>query len=192
MKLAADYPIRCRCGQLQASLLAGAPTMRAVCYCRDCQAYAEALGEPGAILDSHGGTEVVASLQSQVRFTQGIANLACLSLTERGLLRWYARCCNTAIGNTPRDPRISYVGFVHTCLGGDRRSRDTIFGPPELANSVEHARGPVASSGFRRLTATLRIIGRLLRARLNGSWRRSPFFGGDLRPIVNLRVVNPR
>jgi hypothetical protein len=29
---------------------------------------------------------------------------------------WYARCCNTPIGNTLVDYRISFIGLVHTCL----------------------------------------------------------------------------
>ncbi len=164
--------------------------MRAICYCRDCQAYAEALGEPEKILDTNGGTDVVASLQEHVRLTAGVDRLACLSLTERGLLRWYADCCGTPIGNTPRDPKLPYVGFVHSCLGRDARLLDATFGPPELVTNVDSARGAVASSGFRTLTATLRIIARLMRARLSGSWRHSPFFGSDLRPIVTPRVLN--
>ena len=86
------------------------------CYCRDCQAFAHALGNPGAILDKLGGTDIVATLQQYVTFTKGTEALACLSLSERGLLRWYANCCNTPIANTARNPKLSYVGLVHTCL----------------------------------------------------------------------------
>lgn len=188
MRLATEYPLRCACGRLKGTLAAGAKYMRAVCYCRDCQAYAEALGEPGKVLDANGGTDVVASLQAHVRFTDGAGQLACLSLTERGLLRWYAACCDTPIANTPRDPKISYVGIIHTALGRDARRLDSTFGPPRLATNVGTARGAVASSGIRTLTATLRIITRVVRARIDGSWRRSPFFDNDLRPVVKPRV----
>jgi len=192
MKLATHYPLECACGRLKGTLAAGAKYMRAVCYCRDCQAYAESLGEPGKVLDANGGTDVVASLQAYVRFTDGIGQLACLSLTGRGLLRWYASCCNTPIANTPRDPRISYVGIIHTALGRDEGRLDATFGPPRLATNVDSARDAVASNHIRTLTATLRIIARVAQARLNGSWRRSPFFGSELRPLVNPRVLGTR
>ncbi len=65
-----------------------------------------------------GGTDVVATLPRHVRFTQGIEALACMSLSETGMLRWYARCCNTAIGNTPRNFKVSHVGLIHICLQG--------------------------------------------------------------------------
>ena len=189
MKLTTNHPIQCRCGRLKGTLAAGADYSRAVCYCRDCQAFAEALGDAGRTLDAQGGTDVVASLQRQVHFTAGIDKLACLSLTERGLLRWYASCCNTPIGNTPRDPKLSYVGLVHTALGRDARSLDSIFGPPRLAINVESARGPVPSGGFRTLTETLRIIARLMRARFSGAWRETPFFDAELRPVASPRVL---
>lgn len=189
MRLATDYPLQCACGRLKGRLTAGAKFMRAVCYCRDCQAYAESLGEPGKVLDAFGGTDVVASLQPHVRFTDGLERLACLSLTERGLLRWYAACCGTPIANTPRDPKVSYVGIIHTALGHDARRLDSTFGPPRLSTNVGTARGAVASSGIRTLTATVRIIASVVRARIDGSWRRSPFFGNDLRPVVNPRVI---
>ena len=191
MKLAADHPFQCRCGQLAGRLAAGAVYTRATCYCRDCQAYAEALGEPGRILDAHGGTDVVASIQQHVSFTGGTDQLACLSLTERGLLRWYAKCCNTPIANTPRDPKLSYAGLVHTALGRDAASLDAAFGPSLFATNTDSARGAVASSGVRMLTETLRIIGRLARVRLSGAWRRSPFFDAGSRPVVTPRVLEP-
>jgi hypothetical protein len=193
MKLTANQAIQCRCGQLKGTLAARATYTRAVCYCRDCQAYAESFGEPGKILDANGGTDVVASLQRHVTFTDGITRLSCVSLTERGLLRWYASCCSTPIANTPRDPKLSYVGLMHTALGRDSRSLDPIFGPPQLATNVETARGAVASSGgLRTLTETLRIITRIAWARISGAWRQSPFFDTELRPIVSPRVLSSR
>jgi len=117
VRLARDHPIECRCGQVRGTIAAGAKFTRAICYCRDCQAFAAALGAPAGMLDAKGGTDVVATLPRDVRFTAGADRLACLSLTDHGLLRWYASCCRAPIGNTPRNPKISYVGLVHSCLG---------------------------------------------------------------------------
>lgn len=189
MRLESDHPIQCRCGQFVGMLSAGARFTRAICYCRDCQAYASALGEQEGILDAFGGTGIVASLQQWVRVTGGVERLACLSLSDRGLLRWYADCCNTPIANTPRDPKLSYVGIVHNCLSRGARPVDDVFGPSAIAINVGSAKAAVPSSGIRTLTASVRIIGRVMRARMNGSWRQSPFFGSDSRPVVKPRVL---
>lgn len=192
MKLADSHPIQCRCGRLRGEFLGGAKLTRITCYCRDCQAYARALGEPGKILDANGGTDVVASLQQYVRLTGEAGQLACLSLTDGGLLRWYASCCKTPIANTTRDPRLSYLGLMLNCLGRDVRSLNAVFGPPTLAINVKSASGSVPSSGWRTTAAMARIFGRVIRARLDGSWRRSPFFDSGGRPVANPSVVNRR
>ncbi len=185
MRLAQDHPIRCRCGQLRGTVAAGAKFTRAVCYCRDCQAFAAALGSPAGMLDAKGGTDVVATLPREVRFSAGAERLACLSFSYRGLLRWYASCCRSPIGNTPRNPGMSYVGLVHSSLGSDPRDLDAAFGRPSLITFGQHATEPVPSSGLRMLTATAQIAFRLLGARLDGSWRRTSFFDRDLKPVAN-------
>src|SRR3954451_11017182 len=88
-----NHPIRCACGTVAGALALTHRTRRALCYCRDCQSYAHALGNTDAILDADGGSDVVPTVQEAVRFHQGHEPIACLSLTSAGLLRWYARCC---------------------------------------------------------------------------------------------------
>lgn len=163
--------------------------MRAVCYCSDCQACARFLG--GAILDGSGGTEVVAMAPRQLRFTAGLDSLACLSLSPRGLLRWYARCCRTPIGNTPRNRKIAYVGLVHACLG-DAQARAASFGPLRIAVNTKSALGPVASVGLgSRALALSRLGASLLGARLSGSYERSPFFEpGSHAPVRTPYVLS--
>lgn len=189
--LSADYPIKCRCGRLQGALSRDARTMRISCYCRDCQTYAHALGDPGRVLDANGGTEVVATLQQYLTFTAGTDSLACLSLGPKGLLRWYASCCNTPIANITRNPKLSYVSVVHTCLG-EPTARAAAFGPPRAPINTKHAKGAVATNGLDVLHSLVRIMARVLRARLNGGWRRSPFFApGGSTPVVAARVLRP-
>src|SRR5690349_24000361 len=108
--------LRCRCGKLQGEVEAARVAARAVCYCKDCQAFARFLKTQDVVLDAAGGTEVEATLPAAVRFTHGLEHLACMSLSPKGIYRWYASCCNTPVGNTPRDPKMSYVGLVRTCL----------------------------------------------------------------------------
>jgi hypothetical protein len=181
--------IHCRCGHLRGAISADARFVRATCYCRDCQAYAHALGKAGMVLDAQGGTDVVATLQQDVTFEQGTDALACLSLTEGGLLRWYASCCNTPIANTARDPKLSYLGLVHTCVGDSPSALDAAFGAARVPVNTQDAKGAVEASAWPRLLAVLRIARRVLWARMSGTWKRTAFFRSDGEPVVTPRVL---
>jgi len=104
-----SFPLRCACGRLEGHVAATHRAGRAICYCRDCQAFARFLGSPEATLDVLGGTDIITTAPRFVQFTAGTEQLQCMSLGPRGLLRWYAGCCRTPIGNTPRNPKLSYV-----------------------------------------------------------------------------------
>jgi hypothetical protein len=185
-----NHPLRCRCGALEGHVLPSRSATHAVCYCRDCQAYARFLGQAG-IVDEDGGTEVVAMLPARVQLTRGLTHLACLSLSERGLLRWYARCCATPIANTPRNPRVPYAGVVHSCLGDAAAIRST-FGALRIAVNTKSARHAVRSTPAATLIGVLGLAAALLGARLSGSYRRNPFFEASSgAPIKPVRVLTP-
>jgi hypothetical protein len=184
-------PIRCKCGTVQGIVTHTESVNRGVCYCRDCQAYAHALGDPHGILDSLGGSDVVATLQQYVTFSQGAEALACMSLTEQGLLRWYASCCNTPIGNTRRDQRISFVGLLHNCLAQAPGSIDAAFGPVRMRVNTKYAKGKVASMPLSTMTSVARFLGSVIKARIDGSYRQTPFFiSGNGEPIVSPKVLS--
>lgn len=183
-----SHPIRCRCGTLTGYVSHPGRARRGVCYCRDCQTYANFLNRKGGILDDMGGTDVVATLQKHVSLTRGIEALACVSLTRNGLLRWYAGCCDTPIGNTTRDFRLSYIGLVHTCLHDASGSMDSVFGPVRMRVNTKSAKGRVQPTPFGTLAAVLGLSSSLIRARLDGSYRRTPFFD----PVQGAPVVSPR
>jgi hypothetical protein len=177
--------IRCACGAIEGLLQEPAIATRARCYCKDCQAFARFLGEPRFVLDDRGGTDLIATLPRVVRFTRGTDRLRCMSLAPRGLLRWYCGECRTPIGNTPRDPKTSYVGIFRACLAGSAEEIDALFGTATLAINTKSAAAPVASSGFAMLGSMVRIIRNLLGARLRGTWKDNPFFlSGTSEPIV--------
>jgi hypothetical protein len=174
-----NHPLRCRCGTLRGTVSHPDEASRGVCYCKSCQAYAHFLGKPADILDEMGGTDVVAILPKYLAFTQGFEALACMSLTENGALRWYASCCNTPIGNTSRNLKLSYVGLVHTCLEDPPRTLESSFGPVRMRVYTKNAKGRPKSMRIGTLAATLRFLVALIRARLDGSYRRTPFFVPD-------------
>ena len=185
-----NHPLRCRCGTLKGYVSHPEKVSRGVCYCKDCQAFAHFLGMPGDILDAMGGTDVVATLPKYVTFTQGVEALACMSLTENGLLRWYASCCNTPIGNTPRDFKVSHVGLVHTCLEDPPRTLESSFGPVRMRVNTKHAKGKPKSMPISTIASLVRFLISLIRARLDGSYKCTPFFAPDRgTPIVPPKVL---
>jgi hypothetical protein len=163
---------------------------RGVCYCNDCQAYAHFLGKADDILDEMGGTDVVAILPKYVTFTQGLETLACMSLTENGMLRWYASCCNTPIGNTPRNFKVAHVGLVHTCLKGPLNTLEISFGPIRMRVNTKNAKGKPRSMPISTITSVLRFLSSLIRARLDGSYKLTPFFDPNLgTPVTSPKVL---
>jgi len=185
-----NHPLRCRCGALEGQVIPSRSATHAVCYCRDCQAYARFLGEAG-IVDENGGTEVVAMLSARVQLTHGLQHLACLSLSAQGLLRWYASCCATPIVNTPRNCGVPYAGLVHSCLGDAAAIRKT-FGPLRIAVNTKSARHAVRSTPLATTFGVLQLATALIGARVTGAYRHTPFFApGSGTPIKPVRVLTP-
>ncbi|VXB23331.1 DUF6151 family protein [Massilia sp. 9I] len=181
--------LRCRCGQLRGQVDSRRVAARAVCYCKDCQAYGHFLGT--GVLDPAGGTEVAATLPAAVRFEAGLEHLACMSLGPKGLYRWYAGCCRTPIGNTPRDPRTSYVGLVRACLDASDAQLDQELGPLRCRVETQSATAPVQSSGLNTVRAVCKIGWMLVKARLGGGYRENPFFrSGTAEPVKEVQVLS--
>lgn len=165
---------------------------RGICYCRDCQAFARYLGQEQEIMDEKGGTEVMQTLPKHVHISEGAEALACVRLTEKGLLRWYASCCNTPIGNTPPSYKISFVGLVHNCLDSAGKSLDESFGPVRMRVNTKSAKGDPKPQSMGVAPAVLRFMGMLAKARVDGSYLRTPFFNvKDGTPVARPRVLSP-
>jgi hypothetical protein len=186
-----NHPLQCRCGTLKGYVSQPGSVNRAVCYCRDCQAFAHFLGRPTEILDSKGGSDIVQTAPARVTLTAGVEMLACMRLTPNGLMRWYARCCNTPIGNTVANFKVSFVGLVHSCLENGGRSLDDSFGPVRMWVNTKAAKGEVRSSSWAAIGGVTRILGMLLRARLNGSYKRTMFFSPQTgAPVAQPKVLS--
>jgi len=183
-----DHPLRCECGTLTGLVSEPQRASRGVCYCKDCQAFARHLGKADSVLDAMGGTDIVATLPKYVSFTSGAGSLACLSLTDRGLLRWYASCCGTPIGNTMRDFRVPYVGLVHVCLGTPAAIEGS-FGAVRLRVNTGSAKGRPRRMPLSTAAALLRFTPTVLLSRLDGSYKATPFFTADGTPIAQRKVL---
>jgi Family of unknown function (DUF6151) len=193
------HSIRCNCGKLKGTLKRNDYLNRCVCYCADCQAFARFLKRENEILDERGGTSIIQTIPANVVFDEGIENLTCMRLTANGLLRWYAACCNTPIGNTPPNLSTSFIGLIHNCLGSEKSSLDRAFGSVRMRVNTKYAilRGRGSANGEDKpkstglLSGTFHIIGMVLKARLDGSYKHTPFFVLESgAPIVTPKVLS--
>ena len=190
MRPTMNHPLQCRCGVFRGHVVPSPTATRAVCYCNDCQAYARYLGTTG-VADEDGGTEVVASLPQYVHFSAGLDVLTCMSLSDGGLLRWYASCCNTPVGNTPRNPKVPYIGLVHSCLENDLTSIESSFGKLHIAVNTKSARNNVRSTPIASTIGILRLMTAALGAQLSGAYKHNPFFvHGGRTPVHSVRVLS--
>ena len=182
--------LRCHCGLVEGHVDDQHAYGRAVCYCTDCQAFARFLRRPDEVLNERGGSDIVATHPQRVHVSRGFDQVICMSLSPKGLLRWYTACCRTAIGNTPRDPKMAYIGLLADCMP-DPAGLDTTFGPARIALKTESARGAVPATPVATFLGVLRIMGHVTAARLGGTYRRNPFFvAGTAEPVKAPHVLS--
>jgi len=182
-----SHGIRCQCGSLLGEVSNTHHGIHAVCYCIDCRTYAFCLSKSAAILDKMGGTEVVATQARHVSFTNGLENLACLSLSPNGTLRWFAKCCNTPIANTPRNWHVPYVSLIHTCLV---KPLEDAFPPVQMHVKAKSAKGKPPRLLRSKIAASISFSAKLIFARLRGSYKQTPFFLSTGFPRVEVQVLS--
>ena len=186
-----SHPLQCQCGTVRGFVAHTVILNRGVCYCRDCQAFAHFLGREADVLDERGGTDVIQTLPQNVTITHGMESIACMRLTNKGLLRWFAGCCGTPIGNTLSSPNISFIGLVHTCLENPDVSLQASFGPVRAWVNTASARGTPKPKSVVLTSGIFRLMFQALKARINGNYKHNPFFRPDSGlPIATPRVLN--
>ena len=183
------HPIECQCKTIVGEIDEAAPFNRGRCYCRSCQAFAHFLDRAPAVLDAHGGSGIVQTSPSHVHITRGMDRMACMRLTPNGLMRWYAACCNTPIGNTLANYKLSFVGLVDACLGA-QSSLDSRFGPQRMQVYTQYAIGEPKPVARGTLSSIMRLGAGIISNRLNGSYKRTPFFNENGEPIVAAKVLS--
>ena len=186
-----DIPVRCECGSVRGALGAVSPSrvVRAICYCDDCQAFAHHLGYADTVLDDYGGTSIFQVSPSRLTITAGAQHLACVRLTGRNLLRWYAACCGTPIGNTPGSYKMHFLGLIHTFLdlSGLEEPVGKVFGPIRSRAFKKFATGDrsvIIAMPEKGLPFLLGGIRRILGALLSGAYKVTPFFDSSGKPIA--------
>ncbi len=187
-----DVPLKCSCGAVQGVAINITPRNgnRVVCCCDDCQKFAKQLERETDVLDEFGGTDIYQTSLSQVRIEMGVENIRCMRLSSKGLLRWYADCCKTPVGNT-MNSGIPFIGVIHNFMDIEN-GRNNVLGKVRAYVQTIDALGeptyPNASDKF-PLGITLRIVRKMLIWKIKGMNKPSAFFSDNGDPIVKPTVL---
>ena len=132
------------------------------------------------MLDDNGGTHICQTVPGHLHIVRGQDQIRALRLSPRGLIRWYAGCCNTPLANTLPKTTLPFVGLIAPVPGED-------FGEVKGRVNTQRTRGAVKEFGFEASGATLiaRAIGAFFTSKTA-----SPFFDSDGAPIVVPTVLS--
>ncbi|TQV78146.1 hypothetical protein FKG94_13790 [Exilibacterium tricleocarpae] len=193
-----SFQIKCSCGALQGSadVVPADGNSRLSCYCDDCQSFVHFLGRAAEVLDGNGGTEVYQMAPVRVQIGHGSEHLGCVRLRPKGLLRWYATCCNTPLGNTVATQQVPFVGLVTACIDQTAigESLDALLGPPKKGVHGRFAKGDRSGlNAYEKapLGMIFSALGKILMRRLRGAHKPSPFFDGETgAPVAEPKVLS--
>lgn len=185
-----DIQISCACGAVKARLSDATPRRgaRLVCYCDDCQAFAAFLGRADEILDDHGGTEIFQTRPSRLSISEGSEKIACARMTPKGVYRWYAKCCNTPIANTPPLADLPFAGLFVASMTND--GLDAAIGPVRGSVFRKYAHGDPRELPPKISPLTMAgVVFGIFAARIKGDVA-TPFFTKDKQPIADPLALN--
>lgn len=175
----------CKCGEVQGHLSVAARKAgtRVQCFCADCRAAEIHLTQRDP---APHPVDLFQTTPDGLHITQGADNLRLLRLSPRGLMRWYAGCCGTPIGNTLGKPGLPFVGlnshlFTDPASLGKVRAKAFISRPGQ----------PPRSKGAGRMA--FGIVTRMITSRLSGRWRETPFFDVESgAPVAEAEVLSKK
>lgn len=188
-----DLKLSCQCEKVQGvvpNIKPGKGT-RLMCYCADCQAFAQYLQPDGALLDEYGGTQVLQLAPSMLSIEQGQEFLSCLRLSKKGLYRWYSTCCNTPIANTV-SRKIPFVG-LHRAFIDNKQDIDTSIGKVVGSVGIDDAKPGLPNVEVlaqQQGKIKFKIILKLLTWKLLGKGRTNPFYSVDGKAVVKPLILN--
>lgn len=198
--MASDLNLRCQCGKVRGTARGISPrsAFRIVCYCDDCQAFARFLERPRTMNDA-GGTEIVQVPPSHVVLADGLDQLRCVRLSEKGLHRFYAACCRTGIANTI-SPKLPFVGLLHSFIELEGASDAETAA---LRTKLEEAAGaslgihgrfaigapPPGTHPKAPLSFFVGIVTKLALALIKGKNSPNAFYGADRQPRCGLQTL---
>ena len=180
--------LACSCRKVRGKLkIVQADSFHVHCLCKDCQKFATYLGNEEKILDEHGGSELFQTYPAYMTITHGHEHIACVQLKEKGLYRWYAKCCNMPLANTMQSHKVPFIGisvkFMH--FSTEHKKLESL-GPVSLKSFGQYAIGEKPADVHPRYPRSYLV--KMALFMLKGMFRRmykpSPFFA-DKAPVVN-------
>lgn len=190
-----DLALSCECGTVTGVVenVTQRSSIRLACYCSDCQAFAHELGAADRVLNRHGGTEIFQVAPSRFKITQGHDHIACLKLSAKGPFRWYAKCCNTPIGNT-MEPSFPFIGLISAFVDMEAVTQDPQIGPVKCHCQTQDAAESWPSDKKRTgfpLGFTIWMMALILSWKISGLGKENPLFTEMGDPIVSPQKVAP-
>jgi hypothetical protein len=188
--MASNLRYACQCGTVHGVLRNAGPRNgdRYVCHCHDCRDIVRLCGREADMLEDAGGVSLYLTRIGLFTLDAGKENLACIHLTDKPLLRWYAACCDTPLFHTVHSGWYPFVTVLDRIC--DVQSRGAVLGPPCGHIYPDSATEPLADDTPRASFARVmrRFIPRMLQDYLTGDFRRSPLFDRKThRPIATPR-----
>lgn len=181
-----DLSFSCACGTITGTLIDVGPAGgdHVVCHCTDCQDLTRYLGHAGRVLDAHGGTSLYQSRCARMHILTGRDKLACVHLTDKPTLRWYAACCRMPLFNSYRNGRVPYI--TTQLAACDPAARDRLTGPPLGHLFTTDATGDTSALPKMNMAKLMRrFFPRMIRDMLSGDRRRCELFDPEtLEPVA--------
>lgn len=135
----------------------------------------------------------ISSPPSKLIITEGSQYLRSLRLTPKGLIRWYAGCCNTPVGNT-LSAKLPFIGVIEAFISANE-DVESKLGPVRGSVFVKSARTPPPASlrgSDNTFSLHTRILVSLLKWKIKYSQCQSPFFLPDGNPVCQPRIVKKK
>lgn len=186
----AKLQLVCSCGTVRGTTtdMNAKTGTRIMCCCHDCQSFAQFLEKEDTVLDNYGATEIFQIPVSYVKITQGNEQIACVRLSQKGMYRWYAQCCNTPIGNTMK-AGVPFIGLIHSFMDNES------IKDAELSENLGYLQ-----TKFARKTVPLdqqasqfgvmsKIVFNLMKWKIKGLDKPSAFFEDNGQPIVKPKIL---
>lgn len=188
-----EINLKCTCGTVKGktAVVSSKIGTRITCCCDDCQAFAHYLGQDQSVSDQYGGTDIFQIPVSYLTISEGKSEIACVRLSSKGMYRWYAKCCNTPIGNT-LGAGGPFIGVIHSCMDNSQ-TRDVDLGKSRGHVLTKFAKTPVPENlKASSLSINFTMVTKILSWKLKGFSKPSEFFNNDGKPICEPKILDKK
>jgi hypothetical protein len=143
------------------------------------------------VLDQYGGTDIFQIPVSFLTITEGKSEIACVRLSPKGMHRWYAKCCNTPIGNT-FGAGGPFIGVIHSFMDKSEMS-EVDLGKSRGHILTKFAKTPVPENlKGSSLSINFRVVAKILSWKLKGLNKPSEFFNNNAEPICQPQILDKK